>query len=150
MRGLAWRLGVAVVSISIWAGALASPANADPPGTAATPENLQKLYGLLSKGYTAGDCEPVALNVAGNQTAALDCGFNTAADELFGATYMLYTDAPSLHNAFSALAGQYALVTCPGLEPSPTTWHFSDAPDQAAGSLACADDDTLSSGHLDR
>jgi serine/threonine kinase PknH len=143
MRIFAGRLGVALVSLSVWLGALALPANADPPGTAATPENLQKLYGLLSEGYAPGNCEPV--DVVGHQTASLDCGPNAQADELIGATYTLYTDAPSLHNAFSALIGQLQLVTCPGLGPSPTTWHFSDTPDAAAGSLACSEDDTLSS-----
>jgi serine/threonine-protein kinase len=122
---------------------LALPASADPPDTKADPESMQKLYGLLSKGYTPQDCNPTDL--VANQVAALDCGFNTQADILFGVTYALYTDAASLHNAFSAVIGQYTLVTCPGLNPSPTTWHFSDNSAAAAGSLACSEDDTLSS-----
>jgi len=143
MPGLGQRVGVAIMSVIVGPVFIALPANADPAGTTAAPENMQKLSSLLSKGYTPQDCDPV--DVVGNQTASLDCGFNTQADELLGATYTLYTDAPSLHNAFSALIGQYALVTCPGLNPSPTTWHFSDNPDAAAGSLACSEDDNLSS-----
>jgi hypothetical protein len=141
MRVLAQRAGVAT-SVIVWTMILALPASADPPDVKATPENMQKLSGLLSKGYGPQDCQPTAL--VGNQVAALDCGLNTEADVLFGVTYALYTDAASLHSAFTDLIGRYHLVTCPGLDPSPTSWHYRDAPDSTAGSLACGDDDPLS------
>jgi hypothetical protein len=37
---------MAVVFWIVWVVMLAVPANADPPGTTATAENMQKLYGL--------------------------------------------------------------------------------------------------------
>ena len=143
MPGLVRRLALAVMSLILLPVTLAPTANADPPGATATPENMQKLYGLLSQGYTPQDCDP--LDLVGNQVAALDCGLNAEADGFLGVTYGLYTDAASLHSAFTDLIGQYKLVTCPGLKPSPTTWHYDDTPGAPAGSLACGEDDTLSS-----
>lgn len=130
------RSSVAVQLVCTSALGCAAPAAADP-----TPDE-QKLYGLLSKGYTPQDCHLLA--PAGNQTASLSCDVNADPGGPFGSTYALYRDPGALQAAFFAAIGDSTLVPCPGVNQSPTVWHLQGAPDQTAGSIACSDNGHLS------
>jgi hypothetical protein len=130
-------LSMTAVCVIACGFASAAPADAEPPGNTATPANLQKLYGLVSNGFGPDNCQTPEEQLADNQLAALDCEVNQETDVLFSATYVLYGDVTALRSGFSDAIAQYDLVTCPGLAPSPTKWHYDDSPDQSAGSLAC-------------
>lgn len=130
------RSSVAVAMLCSSTLGCAPPAAADP-----TPDE-QKLYGLLSKGYTPQDCQlspPV-----GNQTASLSCNVNGDLGGPFSAEYALYRNSRSLQAAFFSAIGDTTLVPCPGVNQSPTVWHLQGAPDQPAGSIACGDNGQLS------
>jgi hypothetical protein len=124
----------------------AGPANAQPltplPTSPASPDDIQKLFGLLSKGYSPADCHPQ--DPEGNQLVEIDCDINSDSGGPISARYALYRDAGSLQSAFSSAIAEDELVACPGINKSPGEWHFQGSPDQTAGSIACGYLDTLS------
>ena len=125
---------------------LAVPANAQPltplPNSPASPQDTEKLFGLLSKGYSPDDCQPQ--DPVGNQLAAIDRSLNLDSGGPVSASYALYRDAGSLKSAFSSAIAQDKLAACPGINTSPGEWHYQGTPDQTAGSIACGYVDTLS------
>jgi hypothetical protein len=135
----------AALPVACWV-ALAVPAHGQPllppPNSPATPEDSEKLFGLLSKGYRPADCQ--SHDPVGNQLAAISCGINTDSDGPLNANYVLYRDATSLQSAFFATISPFQLVACPGVSQSPTVWHYQGHPNQTAGSIACGYLDTLS------
>jgi hypothetical protein len=139
-------MAAAALPVLLCAVMLAVPANTQPmrplPKSPATPEDTQKLFGLLSKGYTPADCQ--LHDPAGNQLAAVSCDINSDSGGPISATYALYRDAASLQSAFFSIIGPIQLVPCPGVNQSPTVWHYQGSPDQTAGSIACGNLDTLS------
>ncbi|MFF2113797.1 hypothetical protein [Rhodococcus koreensis] len=104
-------------------------------GSTATPQNMQKLMGLLPKGYSATACTPVSLT--GAKLATVDCSQNTDAGGPTAARFSLYPDPATMNADFQATLTDDALATCPGGEQSPFTWHYTRSPDQTAGSAAC-------------
>jgi hypothetical protein len=92
-------------------------ATADPTGDQA---NNDKLFALLSGGYTPADCR------AGNQypqdpfLARLGCGRNGQPGSPKAATYSLYGNIADLNKAFDIYG---ASIPCPGTtDPGPTAW----------------------------
>jgi hypothetical protein len=139
-----WMAGAALPVLC--AVVLAAPANTQPmrplPKSPATPEDTQKLFGLLSKGYTPADCQ--LQDPEGNQVAAVSCDINTDPGGPLNARYALYRDAASLQSAFFSTIGPIKLEPCPGVNQSPTVWHNQGSPDQTAGFIGCGYADTLS------
>lgn len=50
---------------------IAVPANADPPGPTAIPNDTKKLFGALPRGFVSDQCDSVDL--VGSQLAAILC-----------------------------------------------------------------------------
>jgi len=97
-----------------------------------------KLLGLLPRGYDEGVCQPSHPPVPG-ALATVDCGAASPIGSAKSARYSLFADQALLDTAFDATIAPYApLLRCPASDlDSPTTWHYTDTPDQIAGRIAC-------------
>ena len=96
-----------------------------------------QLMGLLSAGHDASNCEPVS--PAGTALATVDCGPSNSPGGPASTRYSLFGDRATLDAGFDQAIGvNDELLECPGsgLE-SPTTWHYTDTPDDVAGKVAC-------------
>lgn len=112
------------------------------PRTTAPPQNPDsfdaKLISLLPRGYDDGVCQPVHPPVAPS-LATVECGPSAMDGGPTSARYYLYADQAALDGAFDATS---PLITefqqCPGSgTDSPTTWHYTETPDQVEGRIAC-------------
>ena len=90
---------------------------ADPTGTQA---NNDKLFGMLSGGYTPADCHAGKQYPQDPFLARLGCGRNSQPGGPNGATYSLYANVADLKKVFD----QYgASIPCPGAtDPGPIAW----------------------------
>lgn len=97
-----------------------------------------QLMGLLSAGHDSSNCAPVDPPVA-DTLATVDCDESTMAGGPAFTRYSLFGDLASLDNAFdAAIDANDELLECPGSGlQSPTTWHYTDTPDEIAGKVAC-------------
>lgn len=97
-----------------------------------------KLIGLLPRGYDGGVCQPVHPPATG-ALATVDCGPASPAGGPANARYSLFADQPTLDKAFDdSVAANQELVPCPNSgADSPTTWHYTETPDQVEGRIAC-------------
>lgn len=97
-----------------------------------------KLLALLPRGYDEGVCQPSHPPVPG-ALATVDCGAASPIGSPKSARYSLFADQALLDTAFDATIAPYApLLRCPASDlDSPTTWHYTDTPDQIAGRIAC-------------
>ena len=96
-----------------------------------------QLMGLLSTGHDASNCEPVA--PSGTALATVDCGPSTSPGGPATTRYSLFGDRAALDDGFDGAIGvNEELLECPGSGlQSPTTWHYTETPDQVAGKVAC-------------
>lgn len=98
----------------------------------------QQLMGLLSGGHDSSNCEPAAPPAAG-AVATVDCTQAITPGGPAFTRYSLFDDKTTLDAAFQeAVAVNSELLQCPssGVE-SPTTWHYTETPDQVVGQIAC-------------
>ena len=120
-----------------------------PPPTATTtratrsrapdPAAMQdKLFAMLPQGYDPGVCQPVQPPVPG-ALATADCGQSALPGGPAVSRYSLFADQGALRANFEdAIAGNSELFRCPGSDrDSPTTWHYTDTPGKAEGSISC-------------
>lgn len=105
----------------------------------ANPDSFDgRLLALLPGGYDDGACEPVHPPATG-ALATVDCGQASPQGGPANARYSLYADQAALDRAFDeSVAANSELLPCPdsGVD-SPTTWHYTDTPDQVQGRIAC-------------
>jgi serine/threonine kinase PknH len=109
-----------------------------PPPTQ-NPDSFQaKLLSILPGGYDVGVCEPVSPPATG-ALATVDCGPASPQGGPDNARYSLYADQRALDRAFdNSVAANSELLPCPNSNAdSPTTWHFTETPDQVEGRIAC-------------
>lgn len=97
-----------------------------------------QLMALLSDGHDSSNCEPIR-TPAGTAIAAVDCGPATTPGGPRSTRYSLFADKAELEAGFDGAVGVNSeLVQCPGSGiESPTTWHYTQTPDQVAGRIAC-------------
>jgi serine/threonine kinase PknH len=104
------------VSAVAFFGASAT-ASADPADNQA---NNDKLFALLSGGYTPGDCQAGKQYAEDPFLARLGCGLNSQPGGPNAATYSLCGNIADLNKAFN----QYgSAIPCPGTtDPGPIPW----------------------------
>src|ERR1700692_3131183 len=102
-------------------------ATADPTDNQA---NNDKLFALLSGGYTPADCHAGKQYPQDPFLARLGCGRNSQPGGPWAATYSLYGNPADLHKTFN----QYGTpIPCPGTtDPGPIPWQ--------GGMMKCAHD----------
>lgn len=98
----------------------------------------QQLMALLAAGHDDSNCQPIS-PPAESAVATVDCEQNTNPAGPAYTRYSLFGDKPALDAAFqSAIGVNSELLQCPGSGvESPTTWHYTETPDQVAGQIAC-------------
>jgi hypothetical protein len=100
--------------------AVAVSANADPTDNQA---NNDKLFGLLSGGYSANECHAGNLNPADPFLSRISCGPSSRPGGPTGATYSLYGNTADLNKTFNVYVNSGAALLCPGTtNPGPTAW----------------------------
>ncbi|MGE0216317.1 serine/threonine-protein kinase [Mycolicibacterium sp.] len=97
-----------------------------------------QLMALLSGGHDSSNCEPVN-PPAGGALATVDCGPVNTGPGPSSTRYSLFPDQGTLDDGFEqAINVNSELLECPGSGvESPTTWHYTDTPDEEAGQIAC-------------
>ncbi len=97
-----------------------------------------KLLALLPRGYDEGVCQPSHPPVPG-ALATVDCGEAAPDGGPLSTRYSLFADQALLDKAFDETIVPYApLLRCPASDlDSPTTWHYTETPDEVAGRIAC-------------
>lgn len=98
----------------------------------------QQLMALLSGGHDSSNCEPVD-PPAPTILATVDCTQALTPGGPAFTRYSLFEDRGALDAAFEeAIRVNSELVQCPGSGvDSPTTWHYTETPDQVVGQIAC-------------
>lgn len=98
----------------------------------------QQLMALLAPGHDDSNCQPVSPPAA-SAVATVDCEKSSNPTGPAFTRYSLFTDKPALDAAFQEAIGVNSeLLQCPGSGiESPTTWHYTETPDQVAGQIAC-------------
>ncbi len=97
-----------------------------------------QLMALLSAGHDSSNCEPVS-PPAGPALATVDCGPAATPGGPKSTRYSLFGDQDTLEAGFNeAVKVNSEVLQCPdsGID-SPTTWHYTETPDQIAGLIAC-------------
>lgn len=97
-----------------------------------------QLLAMLPRGYDEGVCQPLEAPATG-ALATVDCGQASPTGGPMSARYSLFADQPSLDAHFDeSIARISELLQCPGSGvDSPTTWHYTDTPDNVEGRIAC-------------
>ncbi|CAA0132111.1 Uncharacterised protein [Mycolicibacterium vanbaalenii] len=97
-----------------------------------------QLMGLLSAGHDSSNCEPIS-PPAGTSIATVDCAQATTPGGPRSTRYSLFADQATLDAAFNeAVLLNTENLECPGSGvESPTTWNYTETPDQVAGQIAC-------------
>ncbi len=136
-------------------GPVAAPSTSAPPTTTGSPEPTRRtrtttappprgesfdaqLMALLSAGHDSSNCEPIS-PPAGTSIATVDCGQATSPGGPVSTRYSLFADQAALDDAFNeAVLMNAEILECPGSGvDSPTTWNYTETPDQIAGQIAC-------------
>lgn len=105
---------------------------ADPTPTPSAAD-VQRVKGLVPKGYLDGDCTPTP----GTDRPSLTCSSNADPGGPQSATYTIYPDRQSLQEAFTTTTATFDRTVCPGNIQSPGSWRRNAAPTQVAGTLFC-------------
>ncbi len=97
-----------------------------------------QLMALLSGGHDNSNCQPLS-PPAGGALATVDCGPATTPGGPQSTRYSLFGDQTALDAGFEEATGVNSeLLQCPGSGiDSPTTWHYTESPDEVAGRIAC-------------
>jgi serine/threonine kinase PknH len=110
------------------------------PRTTTTSEQSfdAQLKAVLPRGYDDGVCESVHPPATG-ALATVDCAQSSIEGGPANARYSLFADQQTLDAHFDAAIKENAeLFQCPGSGvDSPTTWHYTESPDQVEGRIAC-------------
>ena len=110
-----------------------------PPTNNGNPQSVEsKLMALLPAGYDNSTCRPVHPPATGT-LATVDCDQTSTPGGPANARYSLLPDQQTLDSHFDvAIKENSELVQCPGSGiDSPTTWHYTDTPEQVEGRIAC-------------
>ena len=107
--------------------ATAAPSTGDPA-------DVNKLAGMLSKGYTLSDCPPQP--VSPGVLAYLKCGQNPDASVIGSADYVLADNNSDLSAMLKGASRALTLDPCSQGQPSPTTWSYTSS-GTTAGDLEC-------------
>ncbi len=93
---------------------------------------------LLPAGYDNAACQAVHPPSTG-ALATVDCGQTSTPGGPANARYSLFADQGTLDSHFDvAIKENSELFQCPGSgTDSPTTWHYTDTPDNVEGRIAC-------------
>ena len=98
---------------------------------------MAQIFAVLPESYPHSACESVT-PAAPSALATVDCGQSTVPGGPKLARYSVYPNLEQLNAAFDrAMKADDEIVNCPGLGPSPTTWHYGSTPDDVAGQLGC-------------
>ena len=89
---------------------------------------------MVREGYSKSVCSPLS-SPDGESLATFDCNALTNGPQV--GRFWLYPSINTLSNGFESLTKKLALVTCPGSQKAPDTWHYDNSPDKTAGQLAC-------------
>ena len=97
-----------------------------------------QLKAVLPRGYDDGVCEAVH-PPANGALATVDCGQSSIDGGPANARYSLFADQQTLDEHFDgAVKENTELFQCPGSGiDSPTTWHYTETPDDVEGRIAC-------------
>ena len=97
-----------------------------------------KLLAMLPSGFNEGVCQPVHPPVMG-ALATVECGPGAPQGSPTSSRYSLFADQPALDKAFDDTSAMITeMMQCPGSgTDSPTTWNYTDTPDQIEGRVAC-------------
>ena len=97
-----------------------------------------KLMALLPAGYDNAACQAVHPPSTG-ALATVDCGQTSTPGGPANARYSLFGDQGTLDSHFDVATKENSeLFQCPGSgTDSPTTWHYTDTPDNVEGRIAC-------------
>jgi hypothetical protein len=99
---------------------VSATATADPADNQA---NDDKLFALISRGYTPADCQASKPYPQDPFLARLGCGPNSQPGGPVGAIYSLYASTADLNNTFDNYVNSGAPLACPGTtDPGPTAW----------------------------
>ncbi len=106
---------------------VSATATADPTDDQA---NNDKLFALLSGGYTPADCQAGKQYPQDPFLARLGCGPNSQPGGPAGAIYSLYGNAADLNKTFNIYVNSGTPLACPGAtSPGPVPWQ--------GGSVVC-------------
>jgi serine/threonine kinase PknH len=97
-----------------------------------------RLQALLPRGYDEGVCQAVHPPATGAE-ATVDCGQSSIQGGPASARYSLFADQATLNTHFDgAIKENSELLQCPnsGID-SPTSWHYTESPDNVEGRIAC-------------
>jgi serine/threonine protein kinase len=97
-----------------------------------------KLTSLLPQGYDNSVCQPVHPPVL-SALATVECGPSSLQGGPTSARYSLFADQGALDKAFDdtiRLITEFQQCPASGTD-SPTTWHYTDTPDNVQGRIAC-------------
>ncbi|MGE2818251.1 protein kinase domain-containing protein [Mycobacterium heidelbergense] len=135
---------LAVTGVAIWLPHSSHPTPTDLAAHSTTSDTSElspsaagtRLLSLLPPGYPPGTCQPITPPT--DALAEVSCGNNSEPDGPTSATYLQFSDASSLHGAFTRIIQASSIIECPGRIQSPGPWHRNATPDKTSGTLLCA------------
>jgi serine/threonine-protein kinase len=109
-----------------------------PPRTTGAQSFDARLMAVLPHGYDDSTCRPVHPPATG-ALATVDCTQSLVDGGPANARLSLFADQATLDTHFDvAIKENSALIQCPGSGvDSPTTWHYTETPDDVEGRIAC-------------
>ena len=103
-------------------------------------DDEQKIANLLPDGFSPSLCKTATDPIPPlDAVASLQCTGSAAGGPTTG-RFTLWLDAGTMNDQFQAQAvGSpfWAPSQCPGVSASPSTWNYTESPDQVAGQLIC-------------
>jgi hypothetical protein len=132
--------GLAIVlpfGLMIAAGPFTAAADPSPNQPPSDPQNVQKLMGLVSKGYGPANCKAIPTEWQG-QLAKVECQVNDDPAGPDWAMFVLYGDPNDLKSDFKGAVGNDQTLPCvPGGDSKPHTWNYGQNSTDVAGWVAC-------------
>ncbi len=103
-------------------------------------DDEQKIANLLPDGFSPSLCKTATDPIPPlDAVASLQCTGSAAGGPTTG-RFTLWPDAGTMNDEFQTQAvGSpfWAPSQCPGVAASPSTWNYTESPDQVAGQLLC-------------
>jgi hypothetical protein len=103
-------------------------------------DDEQKIANLLPDGFSPSLCKTATDPIPPpDAVASLQCT-GSAADGPTTGRFTLWPEAGTMNDQFQTQAvgsPLWAPSECPGVGASPSTWNYSESPDQVAGQLLC-------------
>ena len=141
-RRASWTVGKSALGVLTMLGGFGfmTYAGAEPAAASRFSPEEQQIVEKLPFGFTEASCE-TASNPPPSSVASLDCGQNAGLNTPLGGHFALFADPDSLNRAFqnglTNRGSDYVPSPCPGLEASPTAWHYTATPWETAGQIVC-------------